>query len=267
MGSSGPKVFDSDLAADVRAEYRDLIGDGVNGAAATDRLLASYGGGMDDPDEAPDFWIGLAVAQCEVGRLEARVHDRALAYIDEGGDISRFHGDQEARRLVLEEVRQRLIGPQREPVQIRRSPKSICPYQVGDVLQVTLNDGHRILLCVQGVHRDLGGEAAEVAVLDWQDSALIPSMRRLARHRLAASPWKNPKEEARGLGFILIAATKKDRDRLESSVRTVATLAPRSTTITREAVRYVIKWTDLERWFDRGRVRSSPVVGQEIPDV
>ena len=270
MGSSGPQVFDSDLSADVRAEYRDLISNGLDAAVATDRLLARYGGGPDDPDEAPDFWIGLAVAQYEVGRLEARVRDQALIYIDEGGDVSRFSGgDKEARRLVLEEVRLGLVGPQREPVRIRRSPKSICPYEVGDVLAVTLNDGHRILLCVQGVHRDQGGEAAEVAVLDWHDNSPVPSIRHLARHRLAASPWgRNSRKEARGLGFILIAASKKDRDRLEGSVQTIATLASRSATVIKPTRRFVILWTDLDRWFDSGRVRPSPVVGQEeMPDV
>lgn len=260
MGTWGVKVFENDIAADVRSEYRDLVAEGLDGALATDRLLASYAGGVEDPDEGSDFWIALAVAQFEVGRLEDRIRDRALAHIDDGTDVSRFVGKDRGRReKVLDQVREQLTGPHKDPKRIRKRQKSICPYQVGDVLEVTLRDERRILLCVQSVHEDKGGAYAWVAVFDWHDGERIPSRRRLRRRRLAMSPWPgqfNRKDQA--LGFTLIASAKKDRERLQDSVRKVAALGEPAEAMGLRISMYVIPWTDLERWFQDGKVRSSP---------
>ena len=260
MGTWGVNVFENDIAADVRSEYRDLVAEGLDGPIATDRLLASCAGRVEDPEEGLDFWIGLAAAQFEVGRLEDRIRDRALAHIDDGTDVSRFVGkDRGGRQKVLDQVRKQLTGPQKDPKKIRRRQKSICPYQIGDVLEVTLRDERRILLCVQSVHKDRGGAYARVAVFDWHDSERIPSKRRLRGRRLAMSPWPNSlsgKEQA--LGFTLIASAKKDRERLQDSVRNVAALGQPAETRGLRVSMYVIPWTDLERWFQDGRVRSSP---------
>lgn len=255
MGTSGPKVFDSDMAADVRSEYRDLVAEGLEGASATDRLLEAYSDWADDPDVGPDFWIGLAVAQAEVGRLEERVRDRALAHVDDGADAARFVVKDQvaARREVLAKVRQTLTGPQKTPTRVRKRPKSICPYEVGDVLRVTLTDGHHILLCVQGIFRDRGGAAARVVVLDWSDTSRIPSKRRLRRiGTVAHPPLPSLPGSWEALGFILVAAAKEDRVLIEKSVRVVQAVDAEAKAMGAKASMYVVPWTDLDRWFKQG---------------
>jgi hypothetical protein len=80
-------------------------------------------------------------------------------------------------RRVLERVRAQLTGPQKGvPTRVRPRPKSICPYQPGDVLEVTLSDGHRVLVCVQGVHEDKGVRVSRVAVYDWNDAKPVPGV-------------------------------------------------------------------------------------------
>ena len=70
MGVWGTSIFSDDLAADLRGDYRTMIGDGLSGPEATDRLLKSWMPSPDkDPDLAPVFWLALAVTQWKCGRL------------------------------------------------------------------------------------------------------------------------------------------------------------------------------------------------------
>src|SRR5947209_4537342 len=93
MGAWGPAIFSDDTASDLRADYRDLIGDGVPGSSATDRLLVEWRGSLEDPDEAPVFWLALAATQWACGRLEPRVQEEALRVIADGSDLRRWAGD------------------------------------------------------------------------------------------------------------------------------------------------------------------------------
>src|SRR5437899_11658777 len=71
MGVWGSGIFADDNASDLREEYRKLIGDGVAGPAATDRLIEEWAPHK-DTDLAPVFWIALAVTEWNCGRLEDR---------------------------------------------------------------------------------------------------------------------------------------------------------------------------------------------------
>ena len=142
MGAWGSGVFSDDLACDVRQDYRDLIGDGVSDEDAEEQILSSYAGDLDDSDEGPTVWIALAVTQSKIGRLSARVRERALAAIDNGEGLDRWREDPKllAKRVaVLDEVREQLTGAQ--PARQRlRARKRVEP-SVGDVMQIDLIDG------------------------------------------------------------------------------------------------------------------------------
>ena len=85
MERGGPALFSDDLACDVRDDYRELLEDQVSDSEATRRILEQYAGSLADPDEASVVWLGLAVTQSKVGRLETSVRDEALRVIDSGG--------------------------------------------------------------------------------------------------------------------------------------------------------------------------------------
>ena len=59
MGTWGTGIFSSDTAQDVREEYRALLAEGMMGSDATKKLLVEWKSTIDDPDEAPDFWLAL----------------------------------------------------------------------------------------------------------------------------------------------------------------------------------------------------------------
>lgn len=88
MGASSSAIFDDDVAADVRAEWRDAILDGLEADEATARVLAEFAEALDHGDDAKVVWMALAAAQMETGWLQDDVRDRALSIIDAGGDVS-----------------------------------------------------------------------------------------------------------------------------------------------------------------------------------
>ncbi len=89
MGAWGVAIFSDDLAADIRGDFRELIGDWLTPSEATDRLKAEYASSLDDPNEMPVFWIALALAQWKLGRLdeftkEWRYRSLTMALISRG---------------------------------------------------------------------------------------------------------------------------------------------------------------------------------------
>src|SRR5579864_956359 len=113
MGAWGTGIFADDNAADLRDEYRQMLGDGVAGHDATDRLIAQWAP-RGDPDLEPVFWLALALTQWSCGRLEDRVRDEALRVIADGSAIRPWAGgpDERKRRKVLEAAKRKLESPQ-----------------------------------------------------------------------------------------------------------------------------------------------------------
>ncbi|MGW2146611.1 hypothetical protein ACWCOT_20055 [Nonomuraea bangladeshensis] len=99
MGAWGPGLFSDDLACDVRDEYRELIEDGATDEEARRRVVESYSEALDDPGEAPVFWLALAVTESKLGRLDAVVRDRALGIIERGDDGPGVGVQEEGSRL------------------------------------------------------------------------------------------------------------------------------------------------------------------------
>ncbi len=78
MGTWGVALFQDDLAADLRDEFRDLIGEGLSSTEATDRLKTEFASSLEDVDEKPVFWIALAHIQWKLGRLDEHTKHEAL---------------------------------------------------------------------------------------------------------------------------------------------------------------------------------------------
>src|SRR6266540_3294322 len=81
MGAWGVAIFADDLASDVRGDWREAVIDGADPNDATNRLEAAYAAAIADPDDSIVFWLALAAAQMETGRLVDFVRDRALAAV------------------------------------------------------------------------------------------------------------------------------------------------------------------------------------------
>jgi hypothetical protein len=139
VGAWGPGIFSNDLAADVRGDWREAVLAGEDPEAATDRILGPFGaaapGAGQDPDAAI-AWTALAAAQSETGRLLDRVRDRALAFIEAGGDLELWEEGAAARRRALDRLAVKLRGPQPAPKRLRRTRSHAVEFALGDVIRV-----------------------------------------------------------------------------------------------------------------------------------
>jgi hypothetical protein len=187
MGTWGPGIFSDDTARDIRAGWRDALMEGLSAQQATKRLMESYRDVLKDRDEAPVFWLALAAAQHQTGRLLPDVRDRALALIDNGGDVARFAEEDAVlgrkREEALRRLAAKLRGPQRSPTGCRRPKPRISPLTKGDVIKIRGSDERSEGLFVVVDHADTyppGSRDAVVAGLLWTGGA-VPSPDEMAR--------------------------------------------------------------------------------------
>jgi hypothetical protein len=186
MGIWGPALYSDDTARDLREEYRMLIGDGVDGVEATDRLLrdeASTGVEIDSV-----FWLVLADTQWQLGRLEPRVKDAALRVIADGSDLRRWEEspDLPRRKAVLDKLRGKLDTPPPPAKRVSKKFRETCDWGVGEVIAYRLQSGRVVLFRVVGYHTDLGGRLPICDVLDWIGTE-VPSA-----DVIAALPCRRP---------------------------------------------------------------------------
>jgi Domain of unknown function (DUF4259) len=180
MGAWGTAIFSDDTALDVREEWRNAILDGLTAEDATARLLESFDDHLGEDEDAEKlFWMALAAAQFETGRLLQHVRDRALAIIAGGGDVNRWREDGDdvlagQRQRELERLAAKLHGPQPKPKRLRRRPSLSVPFEIGDVVRVCAQDGQDDALVVVVGHVDEPGVERDpvVAALDWDGGAM-----------------------------------------------------------------------------------------------
>jgi hypothetical protein len=186
MGAWGVAIFSDDLAADIRIEFRELIGDGLTASEATARLQAEYASSLDDPDQMPVFWLALALTQWKLGRVEESVRRQAVRIIDDGIDLARW-GDAKSRArraAVLARARAELMSAPPPARRVPRTVREANTWQVGETIGFQLLSGRWTLLRVIGHHTDRGGRFAICELLDWV-GAELPSGE-LALHDLIA---------------------------------------------------------------------------------
>ncbi len=243
MGYSGAALYDDDTAADVRALYREFLGDGLSGEAATDALLTEWDEVLDDPDEGSPFWLALADTQWRAGRLEDRVRDRALRIIRDGSDLARFDHDirlRTKRSKVLDDLGARIAAPQRSPVRIRPVFRSTSPVGRGDVFAYRFDDGRSAYFRVVEIGGDDRDNYPTVEVLDWEDPPTATTAEKAAR-RLPARGRTD---------LITVYRYRSDPDPMQH-----ITLIRNATSVERKRMlpAWASSWSDLEdllvSWF------------------
>ncbi len=170
MGTWGPGIFENDTACDVRAEFRDWIGDGLTPLKAVNKMKRSYIPSFIESDEH-DFWLGLAATQVQCGRLVPLVRDEALKIIDSGADQAIWdeHEPKLARdrAKALAQLRKQILGPQRKPTRIGPAFRSSTDWKDGWAVAYRLRSGRWVAFRVVAIHEDRGGQHAIAYLLDW----------------------------------------------------------------------------------------------------
>jgi hypothetical protein len=211
MGTWGTALYSDDLAADLRREFRDLVGQGLSPSAVVNRLKTEYKSSLSDPDEGPVFWLAVADTGWRLGRLDDDARQNALRVIEADQDLARWETstDRATRQRVLARLRAQLLSPPPAPKHIARPFRSTNDWQLGEIIGFQLLSGRWVLLRVVGHHQDKGGRAAVCELLDWTAESLpsTPDVDALSIRREAGP---------RGISQFLFpeARTKRDRIRI-----------------------------------------------------
>ena len=260
MGTCGTAIFADDVAADVRDHWRRLVADGLAPDQATGRLESAWSDSLQDPDEEPVFWLALAAAQWETGRLLDRVRSAALEIIDTGGDLERWEepADRRRRTKVLENLRAKLVGPQRRPVKLRRPHVQTTMFEPGDVFSYRRADGKIALFRVSGIESSGTRDRSPfVELLDF-DGDEPPDKRELARlpGRIDPRAPKGSRDQST-LGYILLDRPRhpEPRDRIEILAKG---LPPKPSYPYHRPQQVYIEWSDLDAELDRVLRPPSP---------
>jgi hypothetical protein len=218
VGAWGTAIFSDDLAADIRGDWRDHIGDGMSPEAATRQIVADYAAAIADAEESGVVWLALALSQWRTGRAVSDVLARAIDVIDSGSDLRRWKQDPrrlKARAQVLARTREQLLSQPPAPRRIPRRRRSQTPFGPGDVLMYRHRSGREFVLWVVRNWSDKGGEYNTVEMLDLGGAALphLTELNTLAaakhgRHR------KDNLMQTGLMGFTLIHAAKFPATRL-----------------------------------------------------
>ena len=183
-------MFSDDFALDVREAWRDAVLETGDADAAFATVAKTFEADIDDSEDAAVFWIALAAAQYETGRLGDEVRDRALMIIDRGDDLARWDDADRAKRAkVLERLRGKLSGPQPAPKRIRRPRAYDVLFDPGDVVLLRNPSSGRAGLVYVVDRYDSRTPAPVVELLIW-DAKKLPTEEEMTR--LPALPF-NPR--------------------------------------------------------------------------
>jgi len=181
MGAWGTAIFADDLACDVRDGFRRLVAEGSAGPEATDRLLREWAEVLEDEEEGPVFWLALAAAQWDCGRLEERVKAKALDVIQSGVALAPWRDGGDSRMLTqrqkaLAKLRDQLQTRQPPAKRIQKPPVNHCPWVVGEVLAYRLPSGKSLLFHLVAKDDDGKGDCSPIfALLDWAGKRMPPA--------------------------------------------------------------------------------------------
>ena len=113
MGTWGPKLYEDDMAEDIKDEYEELLEKGVSNKEAIEHICQMYKEEIEDSDEKTIFWIVLADVLYKHKNLTKLVKEKALKEIELGEDLKRWKNeaskeDYITRKKELEELRKKL---------------------------------------------------------------------------------------------------------------------------------------------------------------
>ena len=146
MGAWGAKLYQDDVAQDVKEQYKELLKKGKSNEEATQQILNEYILVLSDIDDGPVFWFALAETQWSLGRLLPEVKEQALAWINNGSDQARWEKENPKkapeRKKILEDLQIKLNSPM-PPMKKISQPKSYkCEWKIGDVYAYKLDSDY-----------------------------------------------------------------------------------------------------------------------------
>jgi len=148
MGTWGPKLYQDDIAEDVRSYYKDQLKRGKSNDDITSELLEQNEEIINDAEDAPVFWFALADSQWDLGRLLPVVKENALKYLNDGSNLEKWKDENlkkyAIRKKILEELEAKLNSPMPSEKKISQHKLYMCEWKIGDAFAYKLESNDAI---------------------------------------------------------------------------------------------------------------------------
>ena len=85
MGTWGTEILENDYSMDVHGEYISLLYNGIEKDEALNKLIDQFKVVTNEEEKFTNFWLAVALAQYETGRLSDEVKGIVIRIIDNNG--------------------------------------------------------------------------------------------------------------------------------------------------------------------------------------
>lgn len=146
MGAWSTAITGDDTVADVIGEVVDRLKKGATMAEASAAARQIFKSLLDDVDDGPLVWLGLAAIQWRHGRVEAQVLRQVQALVCSELGLDRWRDDPKAlakRRDVVARFVEQVALPNDDPKPLPKLVVRSAPFQAGDCLAVHVGDGRQ----------------------------------------------------------------------------------------------------------------------------
>ena len=123
----GDKLYQNDLAQDLKEEYRTYLKIGYSDLEVENMMIDSFEEELDEKENERIFWLVLADQEFKLGRLSSKVKKKALSYLK----------NTEIKELI--ELKNRIESEPLERKKMGKFYMKRSQYNVGDVLSYKIN--------------------------------------------------------------------------------------------------------------------------------
>lgn len=158
MGAWTTRIFDDDGASDIRAEYKIMLGYGVEPQEVYEKIRDYFYEDYKGQDDEDVYWLSIALFQWQNGILMDEVKEKALQCIADDSYLERWKDSGEKiykkRKEVLAELKNKLLYEVNPKKKFPKCPgyyRIKTPWKVGDLLAYRIvTKPHSWDDCVEG---------------------------------------------------------------------------------------------------------------------
>ena len=122
MGSWGDKLYQNDLAQDLKEEYKTYLKIGYSDLEVENMMINSFKEEFDEKNNEKIFWLVLADQESKLGRLSSKTKEKALNYI------------KDTETIELVELKNRIESEPLHRKELGKFYMKRSLYNVGDIL-------------------------------------------------------------------------------------------------------------------------------------
>lgn len=172
MGTWGYRITQDDYVADVIDDFKNHLKQSQNLELTSQYIIEQYSQDLEDPDDGPLFWLGLAEVQWNYGFSQNQVLAKIKKDFEDGNGLARWEeqgsSSLEKRKSELqkfiEKIKNHNPKPKKLPKVIIRKPI----YESGDCLAIKLkNCMFTAAIVLQSNHSDPELGSNLIGVLDY----------------------------------------------------------------------------------------------------